>query len=96
MTIFLTFVLFVAFLAVFALACHIRKARIRAMADRIIAGKVQANAIEINRCIRILASTSAWLVNRAFRDQYRIERLRDIQKRLIRQLTSIFQKSPLR
>lgn len=77
MLIFLMFVLFVAFLMVFALARHIRKARARARADRIIAGEVEANAVQINNLIRILASTSAWLVNRAFRDQYRIERLRE-------------------
>ena len=98
MLIFWIFVLllFLVFLAIFALACHIRRARARARADRIIAGKLQVNTIEINRCITILTSTNAWLINGAFRDQHRIEKLREIQNGLLRRQTSIFEKSPLR
>ncbi len=96
MVIFWMFVLFVAFMAIFSLACHIRRARARARADRIIAGKIQASAIEINHCITILTSSKAWLASRAFRDRDRIERLRDIQNSLLRQKTSIYEKSPLR
>ena len=94
--IFVLLLLLVVFLAIFPPVCHVRRSRARARADRIITGKEQANSIEINYCIKILTSTNAWLVKDAFQDQHRVEKLRDIQKRLLRQQASIYVKSPLR
>lgn len=83
MLIFVVIVLYVVFLAVFSLVCHMRRAKARAKADRIIAGKVHTTATEINYCIMILTSTDAWLVGRAIQDQQRIRRLRDICNKLL-------------
>ena len=85
MWIFLGFVLSAAFLAVFTLVCHIRRTRARAKADRIIAGKVQTTATEINHLIKILTSTDAWLVSRGIQDQLRITKLLEIRKDMIKQ-----------
>ena len=85
MWIFLGFVLSAAFLAVFTLVCHIRRARTRAKADRIIAGKVQTTAKEIDRCITTLRSADAWLVSRGIQDQQRITRLLEIRYDMIKQ-----------
>ena len=83
MLIFVVIVLYIAFIAVFSLVYHIRRARTRTKADRIIAGKIQTNATEIDHCIKFLKSTDAWLVGGAIKDQQRIRRLRDIRNKLL-------------
>ena len=85
MWIFLGFVLSAAFLTVFALVCHLHRARTRAKADRIIAGKVQTTVKEINHLIKILTSTDPWLVSRGIQDQLRITRLLEIRLDIIEQ-----------
>lgn len=70
-------------LIIYGVAARIRRARVRARADQIIAGKQITGPTTINKFITILTASNKWLIGRSEQDWQRTVQLRNIRDNLI-------------